>query len=169
MKRIIWTRFPFATFKKHYFSFGMTRTPTASRCEWLTQIFCQVTNTIMYKSSGLSFLNRHSIKPDFIKDYYFVQTWKREMWWECDNRFQLRHVETRHLTFLRFLSVAALSCSRFSNLHMTLTSRVSTKTEKYFLNIKLISVASTPRKVKFQVSNSFNIASIYPAYLNTRN
>ena len=65
MKRIIWSRFPFATFKTHYFSFGMRRTP-ASRCEWLTKIFCQVINPIVFKSSRLCFLNGYTIKSNFI-------------------------------------------------------------------------------------------------------
>ena len=93
----------------------------------------------------------------------------------------------RHGTLKRFKYVAVLSFSRFKgtgrnriegndviippynlkNLQMTLTPWGMTKTEKYFLHIKLISVASTPRKVKFQVSNSFDIASIYSTYLNS--
>ena len=64
MKRIIWSRFPIATFKTHYFSFGMT--VPASRCEWLTKIFCQVKNTVMSKSSRLCFLNGYSIESNFI-------------------------------------------------------------------------------------------------------
>ena len=70
------------------------------------------------------------------------------------------------MTFKSFVSVAVLSFSTLKNLKMTLSLWICTKTEKYFLNIKLISVASTNRKVKFHVSNSFDIASIYSTYLS---
>ena len=69
MKRIICSRFPFATFKTHYFSFGMTAASRASRCEWLTKIFCQVKNINMFKSSRSRQRNGYSIKPDEIIYY----------------------------------------------------------------------------------------------------
>ena len=43
---------------------------------------------------------------------------------------------------------------------------ISSKAEKNFLYFKLISVARSPRKVKFQAINSFDIATIDSAYLN---
>ena len=43
---------------------------------------------------------------------------------------------------------------------------ISSKAEKNFLYFKLISVASSPNKDKFQATNSFDIAIIDPAYLN---
>ena len=101
-------------------------------------------------------------------DYFFVQLLKWETRLECDTKSELQHNRMRHLTLKAFISVAVLSVPTFNNLQMTLTIWPSTKTEKYFFNIKLVSVASTIRKVKFQVSDSFDIASIYPAYLNTR-
>ena len=164
MKRIIWSRFPFATFKTHYFSFD---TPVASRCEWLTKIFWQVKNIIMSKSSRLCFLNGYSIEPNFIIIQIASTNFIVDTRLECDTRFELQQVGKLHFTLKIMVSVVVLSFSTFKNLQMTLTTRIITKTEKYFLNIKLISVASTQIKVEFQASNSFDIASIYPAYLNT--
>ena len=76
-----------------------------------------------------------------------------------------------------FSKGALSTATSLHNLQMTLTiwsstktrlHRSLTKTEKYFFNIKLISVASTQKKVKFQASNSFDIASVYSTYLNIR-
>ena len=43
---------------------------------------------------------------------------------------------------------------------------ISSKAEKNFLYFKLISIASTKIKIKFQATNSLEIASIQSAYLN---
>ena len=43
---------------------------------------------------------------------------------------------------------------------------ISAKTEKNFLYFKLVSVASTIIKIKFQAINSFDITTIDSAYLN---
>ena len=53
----------------------------------------------------------------------------------------------------------------FVNLQMTFLSIIS-KAKKNFLNFKLICLASTIWKVKFQAINSFDIAFIETAYLN---
>ena len=52
------------------------------------------------------------------------------------------------------------------NLQMTFFLRVCMKAEKYFLHFKLISAACTKIKIKFQGSNSFDIAAINSTYLN---
>ena len=84
MKRIIWSRFPFATFKTYYFSFGVPRTIRASRCEWLTKIFCQVINPIMFKSSSLCFLNGYTIKSNFIIRSFAHTNFIEDARSECD-------------------------------------------------------------------------------------
>ena len=63
MKWIIWSRFPFAIFKIHYFRFGM-RMPATS-CKRFPKILCQVVNSIMFKSSWLCYLDKFSIKSEF--------------------------------------------------------------------------------------------------------
>ena len=65
MKWIIWSRFPFAIFKIHYLSFGMTRIPIATSCKRFPKILCQVVNLIMFKSSWLCYLDRFSIESEF--------------------------------------------------------------------------------------------------------
>ena len=65
MKWIIWSRFPFAIFKIHYLSFGMTRIPPATSCKRFPKILCQVENFSMFKSSWLCYLDRFSIKSEF--------------------------------------------------------------------------------------------------------
>ena len=52
------------------------------------------------------------------------------------------------------------------NLQMTFFSSVSVKAKKYFLHFKLIGVACTISKIKFQGSDSFDIATINSTYLN---
>ena len=64
MKRIIWPRFPFATFQSHYFCFGIEH--VASRCKRSIQIYCQVIDIPVIKSSGLCVLNGYAIKSDYI-------------------------------------------------------------------------------------------------------
>ena len=56
--------------------------------------------------------------------------------------------------------------ANISNLQMTFSIRICSETEKYFLHFKLISVACTPFKIKFQGSDSFDIAAINSTYLN---
>ena len=57
--------------------------------------------------------------------------------------------------------------SLFLQLDLQMTCLIiSSKAQKNFLNFKLICVASTIDKVKFQATNPFDIASIQSAYLN---
>ena len=62
MKWIIWSRFPFAIFKIHYLSFGMS---IATSCKRFSKILCQVVNIVVFKSSWLCYLDRFSIKSEF--------------------------------------------------------------------------------------------------------
>ena len=124
MKWIIWSRFPFAIFKIHYFRFGIR--PTS--CKRFPKILCQVVNIVVLKSSWLCYLDRFSIKSELKMN----------------------------------LNLQA----NISNLQMTFSVRIRSETEKYFLHFKLICIASTPRKIKFQCSYSFDIASINSTYLN---
>jgi len=53
-----------------------------------------------------------------------------------------------------------------ANLQMTLFSSFIMKAEKHLLHFKLICVACTPTKIKFQGSDSFEIAAINLTYRN---
>ena len=108
MKRIIWSRFPFATFKTHYFSFGM-KIPSVSRCEWLTKIFCQVINISMSKSSRLCFLNGYSIESNFIMRSFVQINIIGDTRLECDTLSKLLHIQLWHVKFKSFVRVAVLS------------------------------------------------------------
>ena len=55
-----------------------------------------------------------------------------------------------------------------ANLQITFSVRRQSETEKYFLHLKLVSVAGTPTKIKVQYTESFEIASIDSTYLNNR-
>ena len=63
MKRILWSRLPFAIFKTHYFSLGM-RIPATS-CERFPKIFCHVESIFVFKRSWFCNLDRFSIKSEF--------------------------------------------------------------------------------------------------------
>ena len=56
--------------------------------------------------------------------------------------------------------------ANISNLQMTFSYRNRSKAKKYFLHFKLISVAGTRIKIKFQCPDSFDIAPINSTYLN---
>ena len=126
MKRIIWSRLPFAIFKTHYFSLGM-RTPATS-CKRFPKIFCHVESILVFKTCWFCNLDRFSIKS------------------ELKMNFNLQANKV--------------------NLQMTFFTSVFVKAEKYFLHFKLISAACTIIKIKFQGTNSFDIAAINSTYLN---
>ena len=56
--------------------------------------------------------------------------------------------------------------ANISNLQMTFSGRIRSEAEKYFLHFELISITGTPIKIKFQWTDSFDIASINSTYLN---
>ena len=58
--------------------------------------------------------------------------------------------------------------ANISNLQMTFLFRIRSEAEKYFLHFKLISITGTQIKIKFQWTDSFDIASINSTYLNNR-
>ena len=128
MKWIIWSRFPFAIFKIHYFSFGMRTRATS--CKRFPKILCQVVNIVVFVNAWICYLDRFSIKSEFKMN------------------FNLQ--------------------ANISNLQMTFLVCVWSEAKKYFLHFKLISVACTLFKIKFQCPDSFDITSINSTYLNNR-
>ena len=98
-------------------------------------------------------------------------TWKSEpsqqknMWLSFWAIFNLSHLN---------FSLFKPSHPVFNNLQMTSTLITGftrpidfTKTEQYFFNIELVSIAGAMRKVKFQAANSFDFAFFYSTYLKT--
>ena len=63
IKRIIWSRFPFTSFKAHYFRFCMIGL-LASGCQWLATIRRQLIDIVVFISGWFCFFNRFSIESE---------------------------------------------------------------------------------------------------------